>query len=739
MLKKIILQVILGLIVGLFMAGLYTYLPAQFSSLDNKIRDFYFFARGKIPTTDSVVIVDIDEQSLASLGQWPWSRNKMAQVLENLSAAGVGIIGLDIVFAERDNSSPKKVLEELGLSFPNAPDYDEIYAKAVANTPTILGYVFAMNKDDLPKQEAPQIPAVFIEKGKSTSEELLLSPYRPTLNIPIIQNAAYSSGFFNTIPDSDSGIIRSVPLAMKYDLFVYPSLAFEMIRAASGVDRIYVEYDPGIGVLGYKIGETIIPTDRYGRLFVNFRGPSFSFPYISAADVYNNDFNKSQVEGKYVLIGTSASGLLDLRAMPFDNVYPGVEIHANVIDNILKQDFIQDASWMFAPNLLMIVFLPILMSSIFAFSSAFTALIVFGTFLGGFIGFTYYMLFSQGLIINNLFVFAGLMLSFIVSIALNYFLETRQKNIIKGKFASKVSYSVMEDILKAGTATLEGKEKEISVFFSDIRRFTDISETIGEPKKLINFLNAYMTPMSDIITKSGGTIDKYIGDMIMAYWNAPADIKDHADKAVSAGLESLHKLRLLNQSLSHNPDYARLKKLGSKPVEIGIGINTGLAIVGEMGSQNRSDYTVIGDSINLGSRLESLCKFYDSRLNISEYTKNKLSQKYIIRSLDLVTVKGKTQPIEIFNVLDFEQGLNGEFLFSQNKDEILEEIFIYEKALFMYRDSNFKESLEIFKRLDLNEKKSNKNIYKEYINRCDFFIQNPPKNFNGVFVHTQKG
>ena len=230
--SRLKIQLVAGFLIAIFISMAYLFLPNQVQSLDNKLRDYMFMFRGQIPTTGDVVIVDIDEQSLKELGQWPWQRVKFAQVLQNLAQAGAGVIGLDIVFAEQDNSSPKKVLSELGLDkkFDDIPDYDMILAQTIAQTPTILGYVFKMEDDGMKAGEIPSIPAIFIEKNKPQNQDFLLLPFRPILNIPLIQENAYSSGFFNTIPDDESGIIRSVPLAMKYEDIVYPSLSMEMVR-----------------------------------------------------------------------------------------------------------------------------------------------------------------------------------------------------------------------------------------------------------------------------------------------------------------------------------------------------------------------------------------------------------------------------------------------------------------------------------------------------------------------------
>ena len=737
------IQLLVGLTIALLTSMAYLMLPAKFQALDNQLRDYMFVVRGFLEPSKDVVIIDIDEKSLKELGQWPWKRKDFAQVLQNLSDAGTGIIGLDIVFAEYDNSNPTKVLKELGYDTAGVDDYDLMLAQTVAATPTILGYVFVLEDDGIKTEGAPSVPAIFIERNKP-EKEYIFDAYRAILNVPLTQENAYSSGFFNTFPDDDSGIIRSVPLVMKYEGVVYPSLSMEMVRIMTEANKVYVNYGEDIGVQSVESGPIEIPTDNFGRMLVNYRGPAFTYPYISAADIFNGNFKPEDVAGKFVLIGTSAAGLLDLRATPYDNVFPGVEIHANVIDNIIQGDFISKPSWVLGADIALIFFVGIALAILLGYQSAFMTLVVLVFVIVSQLSFNYYMLFVEGIALNILFDVLVLSISiYIVSMVLNYFLETKQKNMIKGKFASKVSADVMEDILKhPDAASWDGAEKEITVFFSDVRGFTNISEAMGDAKMLIKLMNDIMEPMTEIIIDAHGTVDKYIGDAIMAYWNAPHDVEDHADKAVVASLKQLYKLKDVNENLRNNPKYAKVVAMADSKnipiVDIGIGLNSGVAIVGEMGSKGRSDYTVIGDPINLGSRLESLCKFYNSRLNISNFTKSMLKGDYIYRFVDLVTVKGKKEPIEIWQIHDFAK-VEGETLFDIKREDLLKELDYYHEAIDLYKSEKFEDALKIFKEINGWENKSNLKIYDIYIERCEHYIENPPEDFNGVFVHTTKG
>ncbi|MFX4217961.1 CHASE2 domain-containing protein [Aliarcobacter butzleri] len=715
--KKFSIYFVLSLSLSIFLSVIYIFFPSLPDSLDNRLRDYLFTIRGELPHNQNVVIVDIDETSIKSLGQWPWSRDKLAKILENLTLANVGIVGLDIVFAEEDRTSPHKILQDLKIYKKDVPNYDLEFANIVENSPVILGYQFDLVKKDNTNAKVPQIPAIFIEKDKPQDKSYLIEAYNTILNIPQIQDKAYSSGFFNNIPD-DTGIIRSVPLVISYDDTIYPSLALEVIRVINDTQKVVVQYDEN-GISNIVLDDISIPTDRYGRMLINFRGPERSFKYISAIDIYNNNFDKSEIDGKIVLIGTSAAGLFDLRATPFDSVFPGVEVHANIIDNILMQDFIYKASWLDGANILIIFVLSIIVVMLTTYTTFWANPIIFISFSISYLFLAYNLLFDYGIVLNILFPIATVLIASIMTTLFDYFYNIKKEEAIKAKFASKVSKNVMDDILKnIDKNEFSAKSKEVTIFFSDIRGFTNISEKL-DAKELISFLNRYMQPMSEIIIKYQGTIDKFIGDAIMAYWNAPIDIKNHCDLALKASLEQLEVLEKLN---------VELQKENLPKIDIGIGLNTGTVIVGEMGSSLRSDYTVIGDTINLGSRVESLCKYYDSKLNISNFTKDKLQEEYIFRFLDLVKVKGKNEPVEIWQVLG-----KGEA-----KESLKEELDLYHKAIEFYKNSDFINALEIFESLENNENKTNKNIYKIYITRCKEFIKTPPKNFDGVYEHTTK-
>jgi len=689
----------------------YLYLPSYFQSLDNRVRDFYFQFRGDEKASDAIVIVDIDEKSLAKLGQWPWERDKVARILTNLTDAGAGIIGLDIVFAEVDKTSPKKFAQQWHLKGKNLPDYDDILAKTISTTPTILGYMFDFDTKNT--KDAPQIPAIFIQKNKIDTfmpQALGVLP-----NIEIIQNSAYSSGFMNNIPD-ESGMIRSIPMLIEFDDMVFPSLAFEMYRVAMQTNKLIIQYNQS-GIEDIRLQKQHIKTDRHGRMFLNFRGKFRSYHYISASDIYDNKIKKEDIEGKFVLIGTSAHGLMDMRSTPMDSVIAGVELHANMIDNLLNDDMLFKPYWGEMADIIIILFISFII--IFLFSSfSLSWIILISIFSGiGILSFYYYLLFTHLIILNTIFPLFAFLLSLMGVLSIKYFFESRLNEIIKGSFAKKVSKQVMDELLKnPEDDVLSAKVVETTIYFSDIRGFTTISEKLKSPARIMEFLNFYMDAMVKVIEKNHGTIDKFIGDAVMAYWNAPLKINNHADKAVLTALKQIQMRDTLNKTIN--------KKYGFD-IDYGIGINTGDVLTGEMGSSGRSDYTIIGDAVNLASRLEGLCKPYKVRLIISEFTKNQLNKNYTIQLLDIVQVKGKDEPIKIYEVLS-KGNLTKKKKF---------ELDAYNEAHELYMKASFKDAKEKFNNL---YEKYNKHLYNLYSQRCEELQTKDIKDFDGVFRFTTK-
>jgi len=677
-------------------------MPQAFFSFDNRLRDFTFILRGELPKSDSVVIVDIDEKSLQEYGQWPWSRNVLADLFYKLSESGAGIIGLDIVFAEEDRTSPHRFSKEL-------PNYDAILAETLMQTPVVGGYIFTF--EPTKEENTPMIPAIFVEKGMK--KDTILEPKGVVLNIEILQDAMYSSGFFNNTPD-EGGMIRNVPLLMKYDGVLYPSLVLEMIRIYSGINKVVVHGDSA-GARNLSFGEYDIPLDNVGRLSVNFRGPGKHFKYISASDILQGKFDVNAIKDKFVLVGTSAVGLFDLRSIPYDSAIAGVEVHANALDNILKGDFLRKPADMVIYDIFIIwsiVFLFLFFFSLIQSWSIipFAIIAVYGLYELFFM-----ILFDYGVMLNLLFPLFSYFLTLIVSVGLDYIIASRQKEQAKRMLGKKVSPAVMEYLLKHSSEDLvASRELEATILFSDIRSFTTISEKIGSPDKLIQMLNTYMTPMVDNIVEHKGTIDKFIGDAIMAYWNAPVEVKNHADRALKSAIEQIEMLVDVNAVITPKYDVA---------IAIGIGVHTGIVTAGDMGSEGRSDYTIIGDNVNLASRLEGLTKQYGAQILISNATYKQLVGEYKIRPIDLVEVKGKNEAVEIHEVI------------CSNKTILDEELHLYKKATQLFRGGSVTEAFRLYSKLqDLYPSK----LYEFYIQRCKVFMDDKELVFTPILKMTTK-
>lgn len=711
MMPNFLIKGAIAFILATFLTLAYLFIPQTYFSLNNNLRDFLFNIRGEIPQSNQVVIIDIDEKALTQYGQWPWSRSVVADLITKLNDANVGIIGLDIVFAEADQTSPHRIASKIKGNTAKLANYDKILAKTLATTPTVGGYVFIFEENK--QKNTPLIPATFIEKGLQNNNSILEAK-GIVLNIDMLQKKFYSSGFFNNIPD-EGGMIRRVPLIMRYADIVYPSLVLEMLRIYSGISKVTLSGDD-VGVKQIKFGKFKIPTDYAGRLIINFRGARKHFNYISAADILNGDFDIKDIDGKFVLIGTSSVGLSDLRSIPFDIAIPGVEVHANALENILKGDFLYEPSNVVLYDVAIIWSIVFFLVFLFSYVGSWFLLPV-ATVLGIILFYSFfYILFSLGIVLNLLFPLLAFVATLILSVSIDYIITSRQRETVKRLFSKKVSTAVMHDLLKHNNEDiLKARDENVAIFFSDIRGFTQISETIGSSHKLVALLNRYMTPMVSAISDSEGTVDKFIGDAIMAYWNAPNKVENYADKAVTTALEQIHILKELNIELN--------EEFGITLV-IGISVHTGLVTVGEMGSIGRSDYTVIGDNVNLASRLEGLNKLYGSSIIISKETKNSLHYSYVLRSLDMVRVKGKQEVVEVFEVIAPEEEKN-------RKDELTE----YTNALAMYRAGKISQAYALFTVL---EEKYTCKLYALYLQRCQAYFDNPKKAFNIISTMLEK-
>lgn len=633
--------------------------PVFFSSIDSRIVDAMFRFRGPEATTGSVVIVDIDEKSLKEYGQWPWPRDLLARLTRDINSTGAKIIGFDILFAEKDRTSPsilfnqyqnvfadcinfKEILEKTKIS--PAFDHDKLFGEAIASSTSVLGYLFLFRQDNLKGGSAIPFPTINISLDpiEATFEDVeLISAYRSLINIPEL-STGMSEGFINAFPDP-SGTVRKVPLFIEMDGLPYPSLPFEMVRIVEKIPEVRLHLSQvgevrNQSLIGIAMGRRFIRTDGYGQLTVNYRGGFNTFPYISACDILKNKKNQS-LRDKYVLVGSSAAGVMDIVATPFSVRLPGVEVHANVIDNLIRND---GMIWENYTEIGMTYFL-IVTAGLFVVIS----LVALGPILGFSVGLViifaviagnYYFLFLNQQLLGVSFVFLSLLTVFITVTFSNYFFEGRRKLFVKRAFSQYLSPSVVNELLKTpGKLNLSIENKEVTILFCDIRNFTRFSETTPIAE-LGSFLNNYLSLMTDIIIKNKGMVDKYIGDAVMAVWGSPMDDPQHGINGVRTALEMVKMISKHSEEL----------RLSNEPIEIGIGINSGYVSAGNFGSDDRFDYTVLGDNVNLASRIEKLTKYYQIPILISEQTCEILGSDLEYRFIDNVIVRGRNKSVVLY-------------------------------------------------------------------------------------------
>jgi len=723
--------------------GIYHLDPYFLSILELKTLDARFLSRGKIPTSNQVVLVTIDEKSLDELGRWPWTRVRMAQVLDALVKAEVKVVGFDIVWAEPDENSQLKVLTEikqklteLKVANPNLERYiakalqeadsDRILADSLARSQrAVLGYFFHFSpRESSGGQEGPakeMPPLTSFNLVKFTSEEAARVPVfeavHAEVNIPVISQAAEGAGYFNIFPDPD-GTVRWAPLVIKYQDRFYSSLSLAVLQKFQDNSPLALriaEY----GVDQVRLGKVSIPANEEGRLLINYRGPQKTFPHYSATDVIHGRVPEKAFQGKIALVGATAIGIYDMRVTPFEHVYPGLEIHANVIDSILQNQFLYRPNWATLVDILVIAVVGLILGGLLPRFKAHWGALVGGALFLSVLALGQYLFETQGVWMNLTYPSLNLVFIYLGVTGYRYMTEEKEKKRIRGAFQYYLTASVVEEMLRnPDKLKLGGEKKDLTVLFSDIRGFTSISERMT-PDGLVKFLNEYLTKMTDVVFKYDGLLDKYIGDAVMAVWGAPLDQPDHARRACLTALDMLDELHRLQKKWSAE---------GLPVLNIGIGVNAGPMVVGNMGSDRRFNYTVMGDSVNTGSRLEGLNKVYGTNIIVSQTTLEKVQEEFIARELDLVRVKGKGQPVKIFELLSLVKT-------ASTDQRALADGF--HAALAEYRKRNWDKALEAFQKVLAQF--PHDGPAKLYLERSETLSKNPPPaDWDGVYTMTTK-
>jgi adenylate cyclase len=705
--------------------------------------DNYNMMEPRVPS-DNTVIIDIDEASLKKIGQMPWPRDVMADLVTKLKGMGAKVIVFDIVFSEPDRSSPSFIAETLGelpefadvvKNIHSIPNNDVLFGEAIKNAGNVVtGFSFTNeNTDKVPFQKG-------IFRGKNL-ESFVPNLAGATANLKEISKDSAGNGSFFVSTDTD-GIIRRVPMLVAHKrpgsniISIYPSLALEAIRVFEGerggtvklADERYAKLDTRrFGVEGIELGKgkKVIPTNARGEFLVHFAKSNPEW-YIPAHSILEGTYPADEINGKIVLIGTSAVGLKDIRSTPLDTFIAGVEVHLNIIDQILQGKYLSrpieaegaEAVSIFAIGLFIIIF----SSFIGAVAQAMTVILVItaSIFIGS------YAFSAYGLLIDVTYPSFCVLAIFMLSTILTYLRTEKERRAVRQAFGLYISPDFMKELTaNPDKLRLGGENRELTVMFTDIRKFTSISEGM-RPEELIQLMNDFLTPMSDLVMQNRGTIDKYIGDAMMAFWNAPLDDPDHPRHACKAALGMQAALEPINAVLE-----ARAKERGKAPalLKTGIGLNTGLCAVGNMGSKQRFAYSVLGDTVNLASRLESQTKTYEVNILVGEKTWNSV-RDFAGLELDLLQVVGRSQPLRIYTLL-------GDDKFTAN-DNYARLRQVHDRMIEAYQKGNFEVAMKNAEEAAKIQAFGLAAFYDMYKARIVELIRNKPSKWDGVYIAKSK-
>jgi adenylate cyclase len=639
----------------------------------NKVFDFYQNASPRPYVDTSVKFVDIDEESIRRIGQWPWPRTTLAKMTDNLSKAGVGVISYDMVFPEPDRTSPALIAKELpaGAEWDSArqqlmtlPNNDDIFAETLRRTPTVLGFILG----DADTGRTPVMKAGIARVGDSESKLInaVNSLSGATVPLDVLQNAAPGTGAFNTVTDDD-GIVRRVPLFIglvnKGHAEAYPGLALETLRVALAAmtgsnPTILVTMAGGAGELSFgqpdrivsvKVGPIQIPSTIDGQMWIHFTEdqPSRKIP---AWKVIQEPASLVGLEGAAVFVGTSAAGLLDLRATPRRVDAPGVELHIQALEQMLLKHFLGRPDWSdgaelgFALVMGLLVLLTINRVPVFWIAGVAAVAITFA------ISVSWWAFTQQLWLLDPVAPSINIALVFASASLVKFMRTEAERRTVRSAFAQYLPPDVVDSIANdPSKLKLGGDTRELSIMFCDIRGFTPIAESFRtDPQGLTKLINRVLTPLSREVLNNRGTIDKYIGDCVMAFWNAPIDVEDHPTHACDCALGMLDALIVLNEELTSEGFYKSHKV---NKIAVTVGINTGVCVVGNMGSDLRFDYSALGDAVNISARIQSFAGNYGFPVVIGEDTVEKIPEKFAFLELDFIAVKGRATPTYLFALM----------------------------------------------------------------------------------------
>ncbi|MFQ5783273.1 MAG: CHASE2 domain-containing protein [Alphaproteobacteria bacterium] len=714
--------------VAFVLLGYWDPLPIQVLRL--KTFDLYQRLHPREPTRQPVIIVDLDEESLAAYGQWPWPRTLVADLVSRLMDLGAVVVGFDVVFAEPDRMSPAHVIEALrGLDentraqLERLPSTDVMFADILRRSRVVLGQ--STNFRPVPTATDTLARKAQIAELGGDPRRWLFNFAGITRNLPELEQAASGLGMFTLKPEVD-GVVRRVPMMMRVGTDIYPSLTVEMLRVATGQNTIVVESDPA-GVKSIIVAGVKIPTDSAGRTWVNFTPYSRS-RYISAKDVLDGTVPRDLIAKRLVLVGTSAVGLLDIKTTPIDDAMPGVDVHAQILETILANAYLGRPNFTRAVELSMVIAVSLILTGMIGGVGAVWGLFVGGSVLAAMAGLSWYLYVEQGFLLSVTYIGICSFVLYSILTYMNYVREETERRQVRDAFSRYMTPALVEQLAaNPDRLKLGGEMRDMTLLFCDIRGFTGISETYKtDPQGLTRLINRFLTPMTDMILERRGTIDKYMGDCIMAFWNAPLDDEDHARHACSSALTMIAGIGALNDTLKAEAEAEGRPYL---PIKIGIGLNSGECCVGNMGSEQRFDYSVLGDAVNLASRLEGQSKTYGVDIVMGENTQAWASD-YAALELDLIRVKGKDEAVRIYALLGEPE--------MHETPEVAELIRLHGEMLAAYRSRRWTRARELVgncRRLNGGLDR----LYDLYEERLDAYEASPPgADWDGVFVATTK-
>ena len=702
--------------------------PPPVEELRVRIFDAFQVIDPRVKTARPVVIVDIDEKSLAKFGQWPWPRTRIADVVANLTRLGAVVIAFDIVFAEPDRLNPdvaadtiRNLDDETRTKLRALPSNDQLFAEAMRNSRVVLG------ESGLPyvlRELDKNLPVTGLAMLGEDPQRFMLNFPGLLRNTPVLEAAAGGRGLF-TIRTERDGIVRRVPVIMQAQGLTMPSLTFEMLRLATGSDTIFIKSDVA-GIKSVAVKGFEVPTDRNGQLWVHFAHHDPSI-FVSAADVLEGSLEPQTIAEKLVLIGTSAVGLLDVKTTPVSPVMPGVEIHAQVLEAALTKKLLSQPSYgpilEFGAALLLgiaVIWLAPLFGPV--------TLVAVGAFIAALlVGTSWYFYTQHKLLIDFTYPLLSTTAIYLTLIFSSFVREQAQRRQIRSAFGQYLSPALIEQLAQSPEKlVLGGEEREMTIMFSDVRGFTTISESFkNDPQGLTGLMNRFLTPLTNAIIARKGTIDKYMGDAIVAFWNAPLDDKEHQLNACEAAVDMLDRIDVLNKQRELE---AQEGGPAFFPLNVGVGLNTGVCVVGNMGSDLRFDYSVLGDTVNLASRLEGQSKEYGFPIIVGSKTALAVKDKFAILELDFVMVKGKKEPEVIYAIAGrADTAQSGRFQRLRN---------LTIEMLACYRSRDWEGALAAIERgRRTDEARALELLYNLYEARIRGYRTNPPPDdWNGAFA-----